>query len=134
MELEDIKSHVLSLYRINSCGPTVLEEELDKGALCPYCGKKLNTYFNKEKNLWETSYCKNPKCSEQVSTEMRYNHLLADYEIQIKELRSRMNEVQTLLNNHIFKNGIMTEKTISSMENNAKTLRKELELLNQRID
>ena len=116
MELEDIKSHVLSLYRINSYGPTVLEEELDKGALCPYCGKKLNTHFNKEKNLWETSYCKNPNCSEQVSTEMRYNHLLADYASQI------------------FKNGIMTEKTISSMENNAKTLRKELELLNQRID
>ena len=65
---------------------------------------------------------------------MRYNHLIADYENQIKELRSRMNEIQTLLNNHIFKNGIMTEKTISSMENNAKTLRKELELLNQRID
>ena len=134
MELEDIKSHVLSLYRINSYGPTVLEEELDKGALCPYCGKKLNTHFNKEKNLWETSYCENPKCSEQVSTEMRYNRLLVDYESQIKELRLGMNEIQNLLNNHIFKNGIMTEKTISSMENDAKTLRKELELLNQRID
>lgn len=134
MELEDIKSHVLSLYRINFCGPTVLEEESNDGVLCPYCGKKLNTYFNKEKNLWETSYCKNPKCSEQVSTEMRYNHLLVDYESQIKKLRLGMNEIQTLLNNHIFKNGIMTEKTISSMENNAKTLRKELELLNQRID
>ena len=126
MELKDIESRVLSSYRINPYGPTVIESE--DGALCPYCGEKLKTSFNKEKNVWETRYC--DKCTDKVDAEMTFNRLLIDYENQIRELQSKKNDIEILLKSHIFDKGMMTEKIISTMEEDAKSLREELDARN----
>lgn len=130
MELKDIESRVLSSYRINPYGPTVIESE--EGALCPYCGEKLKTSFNKEKNQWETRYCE--KCVDKVNTELTFNRLLIDYENQIRELQSKKNDMETLLKSHIFDKGLMTEKIISTMEEDAKSLREEFDTRNVLIN
>lgn len=125
MKLKDIKSQVLSRYRISLYGPSVIESE--DGARCPYCGNRLKTYFDEEISTWQTQYCDNSTCKRFVEAEMSLKRILIDNEHKIRELQLQKENTEAFLKDNLFNHGIMTDNFISNMEDDAKTLRESYE-------
>ena len=126
MDLKDIKSQVLSRYRISSYGPSVIESE--DGAKCPYCGSRLKTCFDEKLLIWQTQYCDNSTCKRFVEAEMSLKRILIDNEHKIRELQLQKEDTEALLKDNLFNHGIMTDNFISNMEDDAKNLRESYDL------